>query len=86
MFRKSIVGTLAAGVVIAAAVIVLKVVESKKESAEKETPEEDNEIHFIETAMHNTAKSHDSSVFRFSCLYALRSISSTDRSLSITRS
>ena len=48
MFRKSIVGTLAAGVVIAAAVIVLKVVESKKESAEKETPEEDNEIHFIE--------------------------------------
>ena len=48
MFRKSIVGTLAAGVVIAAAGIVLKVVESKKESAEKETPEEDNEIHFIE--------------------------------------
>lgn len=48
MFRKSIVGSLAAGVVIAAAVIVLKVVESKKESAEKETPEEDNEIHFIE--------------------------------------
>lgn len=48
MFRKSIVGSLAAGAVIAAAVIVLKVVESKKESAEKETPEEDNEIHFIE--------------------------------------
>lgn len=48
MFRKSIVGTLAAGALIAAAVIVLKVVESKKESAEKDTPEEDNEIHFIE--------------------------------------
>lgn len=48
MFRKSIVGTLAAGALIAAAVIVLKVVESKKESAEKDTPEEDDEIHFIE--------------------------------------